>query len=176
MTTETTSAAPSQVLANLRHLYANLWNGEVRDTASAKRIAEGLLSPAIAELERTQPTGVGVPGWQWVPVEPTQAMLDAVVTTMDDFLLGKEAERQYREDWAAMLAASPPPPVPQTVAREPLSDVEALQILLDMDEHIGGFCGGAHTAGQTASEAVRFIIDRLSALGIVATQKGDKHE
>ena len=46
-------------------------------------------------------------GWRLVPVEPTQAMLDAVVTTMDDALLGKEAEKQYREDWAAMLAAAP---------------------------------------------------------------------
>ena len=47
---DTTSAA----LANLRHLYANLKNGAVRDTASAKRIAEGLLAPAIAALESQQ--------------------------------------------------------------------------------------------------------------------------
>jgi hypothetical protein len=50
-------------------------------------------------------------GWNLVPTEPTQAMLDAVVTSMDDFLLGKEAEKQYREDWAAMLAAAPAQPV-----------------------------------------------------------------
>lgn len=49
-------------------------------------------------------------GWKLVPIEPTQAMLDAVVTTMDDFLLGKEAEKQYREDWAAMIAAAPSHP------------------------------------------------------------------
>lgn len=42
-----------RALANLRHLYANMTNGAVRDTASAKRIAEGLLSPAIQEIERT---------------------------------------------------------------------------------------------------------------------------
>ena len=48
-----------------------------------------------------------VSGWKLVPVEPTPAMLAAVVTSMDDFLLGKEAEKQYREDWAAMLAAAP---------------------------------------------------------------------
>lgn len=51
-------AAPSQpegarptALAKLRHLYANMLAGEVRDTASAKRIATGLLGPAIEALE-----------------------------------------------------------------------------------------------------------------------------
>jgi len=39
-------------LSQLRHLYANLINGGVRDTASAKRIAEGLLAPAIERLEK----------------------------------------------------------------------------------------------------------------------------
>lgn len=50
----------------------------------------------------------GMAGWKLVPIEPTPAMLAAVVTSMDDFLLGKEAEKQYREDWAAMLDAAPP--------------------------------------------------------------------
>jgi len=36
-------------------------------------------------------------------------MLDAVVSTVDEMLLGQAAERQYREDWAAMLAAAPQP-------------------------------------------------------------------
>lgn len=51
-------ASPSQpegarptALAKLRHLYANMLAGEVRDTASAKRIATGLLGPAIEALE-----------------------------------------------------------------------------------------------------------------------------
>ena len=42
-------------LSQLRHLYQNMVNGAVRDTASAKRIAEGLLAPAIAALERGTP-------------------------------------------------------------------------------------------------------------------------
>ena len=52
-------------LAQLRHLYQNMVNGAVRDTASAKRIAEGLLAPAIEALERgTPPAGAGEPcGW-----------------------------------------------------------------------------------------------------------------
>lgn len=51
MTADTTTQG---ALAKLRHLYDNLKNGGVRDTAQAKRIAEGLLAPAIAELERAQ--------------------------------------------------------------------------------------------------------------------------
>ena len=48
------SAAP-EAIAKLRHLYQNMVNGAVRDTASAKRIAEGLLAPAIAAFERATP-------------------------------------------------------------------------------------------------------------------------
>ena len=45
-------------IAQLRHLYQNMVNGAVRDTASAKRIAEGLLAPAIEALERGTPPAV----------------------------------------------------------------------------------------------------------------------
>ena len=56
----------------------------------------------LAHPQATEPAG-----YKLVPVEPTQQMLDAVVTTLDDHLLGPDAEKQYREDWAAMLAAAP---------------------------------------------------------------------
>lgn len=54
MTNDTTPATigADAALAKLRHLYRNLIEGGVRDTAQAKRIAEGLLAPAIAVLER----------------------------------------------------------------------------------------------------------------------------
>ena len=44
-----------RALAQLRHLYQNMVNGAVRDTASAKRIAENLLATAIEALERGTP-------------------------------------------------------------------------------------------------------------------------
>lgn len=47
-------ASPSDI-AKLRHLYANLKNGGVRDTAQAKRIADGLLAPIIERLEQATP-------------------------------------------------------------------------------------------------------------------------
>lgn len=52
--TETTPATigADAAVAQLRHLYDNLANDGVRDTAQAKRIAEGLLAPAIVTLER----------------------------------------------------------------------------------------------------------------------------
>lgn len=65
-------------------------------------------------------------GWKLVPVEPTKEMLDAVVTTVDVHLLGADAEMQYREDWAAMLAAAPEAPQPR---RQPLTDEEIEKIL-----------------------------------------------
>ena len=54
MSTDTTPApiGADAALAKLRHLYRNLIEGGVRDTAQAKRIAEGLLAPAITALER----------------------------------------------------------------------------------------------------------------------------
>ena len=58
----TEKTQPTDALAKLRHLYANMINGGVRDTASAKRIAEGLLSPAIEALEKWgTPAGAGEP-------------------------------------------------------------------------------------------------------------------
>jgi len=41
-------------IAQLRHLYKNMTAGGVRDTASAKRIAAGILAPVIEHLERLQ--------------------------------------------------------------------------------------------------------------------------
>ena len=59
--TEKTQPLLTDALTRLRHLYSNLMNGGVRDTASAKRIAEGLLSPVIADLEKWgTPAPVGV--------------------------------------------------------------------------------------------------------------------
>nr|WP_279086034.1 hypothetical protein [Comamonas thiooxydans] len=47
-------AQHTTALANLRHLYRNLANGGVQDAEGAKRIAEGLLAPAISALESGQ--------------------------------------------------------------------------------------------------------------------------
>ena len=48
------SAAP-EAIAKLRHLYKNLMCNGVRSTEDAKRIAQGLLAPAIEALERATP-------------------------------------------------------------------------------------------------------------------------
>ena len=41
-------------LAQLRHLYAQMVGGHVKDSAQAKRIAEGILGRAIEGLERRE--------------------------------------------------------------------------------------------------------------------------
>jgi hypothetical protein len=59
-------------LAQLRHLYANLMNGGVRDTASAKRIATGLLGPIIEKLENQRPVvGPWKFGNEYLPYHPS---------------------------------------------------------------------------------------------------------
>ena len=73
-------------LSQLRHLYQNMVNGAVRDTASAKRIAEGLLAPAIAALERTTP-------------QPTQAQAGAVPLT------DEQLAEMMRETWGCASIA-----------------------------------------------------------------------
>jgi hypothetical protein len=60
MTTTTANRAHAEALANLRHVYSNLVNGGVKDASSAKRIAEGLLAPAIEALERSHTRAVPV--------------------------------------------------------------------------------------------------------------------
>lgn len=101
-----------------------------------------------------QPVQVQVPeGWRLVTVEPTPEMLDAVVSTMDDLLLGKHAEQQYRDDWSAMLAAAPLPPA-QPVGREALSR----KALVDL--------WGDKSDGPSNSEIVRFGREVERAHGI----------
>ena len=56
-------------LSQLRHLYQNMVNGAVRDTASAKRIAEGLLAPAIEALERATPPAVAGEPVAWLSTD-----------------------------------------------------------------------------------------------------------
>lgn len=50
-----------QALADLRHLYLQLVSGGVQDAVQARRIAEGLLAPAIARLETLAPASPAPP-------------------------------------------------------------------------------------------------------------------
>ena len=61
-----------EAIAKLRHLYQNMVNGAVRDTASAKRIAEGLLAPAIEALERATPPAEQQAAPKAAPRDPFQ--------------------------------------------------------------------------------------------------------
>ena len=82
-----------ELIAQLRHLYRNLVEGGVRDTASAKRIATGLLGPVIEQLERKpEPVGPWKCGNEFLPYHPSAS----------------HVEPGYRDGWnACYLAAAP---------------------------------------------------------------------
>lgn len=97
-----------RALSSLRHLYQQMSSGMVKDSAQAKRIAEGLLSPAIAKLEQAAHNAPAAPvpqglqqWWKLVPLASTTDMRIAYQRNRDD---GFEAA--YR----ALLAAAPQPP------------------------------------------------------------------
>lgn len=96
------------------------------------------------------PAGGGVPaGWQLVPIEPTKEMLDAVVTSVDEAVHGKNAEVQYREDWAAMLIAAPQNPA----ASVALPDVDWLSNVIRRID--GKHSLGAGALAEGIVEAMR---------------------
>ncbi len=111
MTTNTNA-----VLAQLRHLYANMMGGEVRDTAQTKRMAQGLLAPAIEALEQAAlTTAAAVPpeGVVMVPVE----LANRVQESLGEFLMDhgwSQRDMDTSDDFGAVLLAADPKaePVP----------------------------------------------------------------
>ncbi len=153
------SAAP-EAIAKLRHLYQNMVNGAVRDTASAKRIAEGLLAPAIEALERATPPaeqaapkaapGVGNSGFD----HKTAADFLNGKTVRDEAMRTFVAASRWAHDERAALSATllamhgvltsreaeiallkkallEAEAAPQPVAREPLSDAQIAEMMRD---------------------------------------------
>lgn len=80
----------STAVANLRHLYAQMIGGQVRDTASAKRIAEGLLGPAIESLERAGAKapafrpGIALESGEFIPAEELGGAISVKRLPADD--------------------------------------------------------------------------------------------
>lgn len=103
MTTNTNA-----VLAQLRHLYANMMGGAVRDTAQTKRMAQGLLAPAIEALEQAAlTTAAAVPpeGWVMVPVE----LAERVQESLGEFLMDhgwSQRDMDTSDDFGAVLLAA----------------------------------------------------------------------
>ena len=98
------NVSPSDI-AKLRHLYANLKNGGVRDTAQAKRIADGLLAPIIERLEQAAPKaapGVGNSGFD----HKTAADLLNNKTVSDEAVRKFVAASRWAHDERAALSAT----------------------------------------------------------------------
>lgn len=78
----------TKLIASLRHLYQNMIDGAVRDTASAKRIATGLLGPVIEQLERAAPH----------PVQPEEAVARQAIDALEAAKNGLEWYRDRCKD------------------------------------------------------------------------------
>ena len=128
------SAAPEAV-AKLRHLYQNMVNGAVRDTASAKRIAEGLLAPVIEALERATPPAEQQTTTKAAPGEPPgiQALMCVISSlhSLRDTAHFSDEEGELTNDlctlrdWAyAQTAAFQPSPTAQAAESRTIPDRE----------------------------------------------------
>lgn len=80
-------------LAQLRHMYSNMMGGEVRDTEQTKRMAQGLLAPAIEALEQAALTTAA-------PVAQGDARVQGLIAAADYIdgpASGYAAEHSYTE-------------------------------------------------------------------------------
>ena len=127
------------VLAQLRHLYQSMVNGAVRDTASAKRMAEGLLALAIEALERATPPAAQQAAPKAAPGEPSDTsfsqFLSDVMTAAGLVSHGKQCKAlgDRLADMVMRLRAAP-----QQEAQEPvawLSPWRADQVTTDYDAY-----------------------------------------
>lgn len=106
----TTDKTPTEALAQLRHLYAQLKSQDGMSRTDRARIADGILSPAIAALEKWgQPTQAAEPVAWLDPWTGTK-----VTTDYDAY--GKHGIPLYT--------------APQPVAREPLTPEQIQDLLL----------------------------------------------
>ena len=144
-------------LAQLRHLHQNMVNGAVRDTASAKRIAEGLLAPAIEALERaTPPVVAGEPvAWRYVPSK----VWGEFVYTEDP----KRAQHARDNGIDVQPVFTTPQPTQAQAGAVPLTDEQLAEIMRET-------WGCASIAPRHAIGFAR-AIEAAHGIGI----KGDQH-
>ena len=74
--------------------------------AAKWRLDYNTFCAALRDMQRATPQPVpapAAPGWQWVPVEPTQAMRDAWFKSPDPY----DEDQSLLVGWRAMLAAAP---------------------------------------------------------------------
>lgn len=97
---DASSASPAAgeqagAVAKLRHVYTNLVNGGVRDTTSAKRIAAGLLSPAIEVLERLAAPGAAIAAREQEKAQAAINAIAALAPQLEDSVHGPRRRCQH---------------------------------------------------------------------------------
>lgn len=130
-----------RALANLRHLYQQMAGGQVKDSAQAKRIADGLLSPAIAKLEQAARRAPAAPvpqGWKPVPVE----LLERIQESLGSFVSDQgwsQSDMDTADALGGLLAAAPQPPEAVPVPQFSRIAQKKLDYLLEAGEAITGY-------------------------------------
>ena len=128
-----TSTEQERALADLRHMYAQMVGGMVKDSAQAKRIADGILSRAIQKLEQAARRAPAVPVprsepvaylWQHCETGRTRVVMPDMVITAD-------------ANWIVVgplyLAAAPQPAVPQVTQEMVAAAEDAYMPFGDME-------------------------------------------
>ena len=167
------SAAPADI-AKLRHLYANLKNGGVRDAAQAKRIADGLLAPIIERLELYQAAPKAAPGESLTRDQIREVFMAHGFTVKE----GQTDLKQYVYDAAYALLAMGS--APQQEAQEPVWDgklsdamrksLNALYlecgqgIAQDIAHQVRKECEAIYTSYTTAKRMYQAARDRLEVM------------
>lgn len=137
----TEKTQPTDALAKLRHLYANMINGGVRDTASAKRIAEGLLSPAIEALEKWGTPAVAGEPVAWLST-------DCIGERYLCFTKPKDSNP------ARPLVFGDTTPQPTQAQAVPISGAKSFQTYAEANAYSKGYYAGKKAAKQAQAGAV----------------------
>ena len=159
-------------LAKLRHLYQNMVNGAVRDTASAKRIADGLLAPAIEALERATPPAEqqaapkAAPGErldECFPGESRVAVPQGLISAACFAIRNKRDGGKVLEQLRRYSVGDLSQPLAPQPAPAPLSDDDLVE--LGKSEKSGLHPWGSGTTRADYLRAVRAVLDAAHKQG-----------
>lgn len=167
----THTAEQERALSSLRHLYQQMAGGMVKDSAQAKRIAEGLLSPAIAKLEQAARRAPAVPvpqGWKLVPDanNMTDEQAEAICNLVS--CCGGGAHEVYE---AALSAAPQTPEAQASVSNGTLeapvqmpeleSRIDVLEVAKELKQSISAF---GDTKGKAKEKAAFYLTSQYEQI------------
>jgi hypothetical protein len=144
-------------IAQLRHLYAQMNAGIALDS---RRAAQGLLGPAIEELERATPTPQPLPGGIEPPPDPRDAIAAAARVISEDHNDGASEEKCFCRLCVAVRGLVEPLP-----GGEAMKEIEGLVREYGSTCCAVGYARGAETHDDAerarADAALKALLDRV---------------